>query len=148
MTPHELRTQFQIARADLLAAIEGLTPAQLCEESLDGWSVKDHLMHLAAWDRVRAEEIERISAGFDSAWALTDPQEHDYNETMYAKHKNLSAEQALWELAESRKRLTAALESITERGLDSTHYRASGPAPRHEAEHTGWIRNWRQEKGY
>jgi hypothetical protein len=40
------------ARDALLAAIHGLSDAQMTEPSLDGWSVKDHLAHLALWDDV------------------------------------------------------------------------------------------------
>ena len=40
-----LLAHYRRMRADLLAAIDGLTEAQMTEQSLDGWSVKDHLAH-------------------------------------------------------------------------------------------------------
>ena len=48
-----------------------LTQAQRTTAGPDGWSVKDHLAHLALWDDIRAGEVERISAGHDSAWRMT-----------------------------------------------------------------------------
>ena len=58
----ELLQHFQTMRNDFLATIDGLTDDQLCEPTIDGWSVKDHLLHIALWDDVRASEVERISA--------------------------------------------------------------------------------------
>ena len=45
--------------------------------SLDGWSVTDHLLHLAWWDDIRAVEVERISAGHDSSFQMTEDQDED-----------------------------------------------------------------------
>jgi hypothetical protein len=38
-----LLQHYRLMRADLLAAIDGLTDALLSEPTLDGWSIKDHL---------------------------------------------------------------------------------------------------------
>ena len=46
----ELLQRYETTRADLLSAIEGLSDEQLAAPTLDGWSVKDHLLHLAMWD--------------------------------------------------------------------------------------------------
>jgi hypothetical protein len=32
----------------------------MLEPTIDGWSVKDHLAHMAFWDDLRAADIERI----------------------------------------------------------------------------------------
>ena len=58
-----LLQHYRQARHELLEVIDGLTDEQLAEQSLDGWSVKDHLAHLALWDDVRASEVERIFRG-------------------------------------------------------------------------------------
>jgi uncharacterized damage-inducible protein DinB len=63
-----LLAHYRSARAGLLAAIEGIPDELMVERSLDGWSVKDHLLHLSLWDDIRASEVQRISTGFDSAW--------------------------------------------------------------------------------
>lgn len=45
---------YRSTRDDLLAAIDGLSDELMVETSLDGWSVKDHLAHLALSDDIRA----------------------------------------------------------------------------------------------
>ena len=54
-----LLQHYRQSREELLSAIDGLSDAQLTDPSLDGWSVKDHLAHLALWDDVRASEVVR-----------------------------------------------------------------------------------------
>jgi hypothetical protein len=137
-----------MTRAGLKAALEGLTPAQLTETSLDGWSVKDHLLHVATWDDIRAAEVERISRGFDSAWPMTNEQDEAFNEMAYELRKALSLEQALFEFEGSRARLLAAISTASERGLDASFYGAAGLRSGHEEEHTGWIQAWREKLGY
>lgn len=134
-------------REELLAAIDGLSDELLTEPSLDGWSVKDHLAHLALWDDVRAGEVARISAGHASAWRMTDEQGETYNGLGYALRRALSLEQVRWELATSRQRLMDAISSATPRGLDGSLYGEAGLRSSHEAAHTGWIKRWRGERG-
>jgi uncharacterized damage-inducible protein DinB len=94
-----LLEHYRQTRQGLLAAIEGLSEAQMTEPSLDGWSVKDHLAHLAQWDDIRASEVVRISAGYDSAWRMTGEQDAAYNDLQYALRRSLSLDQIRWELA-------------------------------------------------
>src|SRR5687767_15153143 len=95
----ELLRHYEQAREALLKAIDGLSDAQLAEPTLDGWSVSDHLMHLAAWDEIRASEVERISAGHASAWRMTGEQDAAYSTLAHDLRHELSPEQAKWELA-------------------------------------------------
>jgi uncharacterized damage-inducible protein DinB len=134
-------------REGLLSAIDGLSDERMSEPSLDGWSVKDHLAHLANWDDIRASEVVRISAGHDSAWRMTGEQDEAYNALGYALRVALSLNQVRWELATSRQRLLAAISSATPRGLDASLYGEAGLRSSHEAAHAGWIKRWREEKG-
>ena len=134
-------------REELLSAIQGLSDDLMTEPSLDGWSVKDHLAHLALWDDIRASEVVRISAGHDSAWRLSSDQDAASNELGHAMRRALSLDQVKWELATSRQRLVDAIASATERGLNGSLYGEAGLRSTHEAEHTGWIRRWRELKG-
>ena len=143
-----LLQQYRKARQDLLGAIDGLTDAQLSERSLDGWSVKDHLAHLALWDDVRAAEVARISAGHESAWRMTDEQDEAFNTIGYALRTDLSVAQVKWELATSRQKLLDAIESAAPAALDPSRYGASSLVSTHEQEHTGWIKRWRSENGF
>ena len=134
-------------REELLTAINGLSDEVLTEPSLDGWSVKDHLAHLALWDAVRAGEVTRISAGHDSAWRMTDDQGETFSALGYALWRTLSLEQVRWELVTSQQRLLEAIASATPRGLDGSLYGEAGLRSTHEAVHTGWIKRWRGERG-
>ena len=142
-----LLEHYRQTRVELLAAIEGLSDEMMSEPSLDGWSIKDHLAHLALWDDIRASEVTRISAGHDSAWRMTDSQDEAYNLMAHDLRRTLSAEQTRWELSISRQRLLDAIANASERGLDPSLYGEAGLHSGHEAEHTGWIKRLRNEKG-
>src|SRR5438309_10391498 len=111
-----LLQHYREMRAELLAAIDGLSDELMTEPSLDGWSVKDHLAHLALWDDIRAGEVARISAGHDSAWRLSGEQDAAYNELGHVLRRALSLDQVRWELATSRQRLVDAISSANPRG--------------------------------
>ena len=147
MTKDELISHYHRMRDQLVAAIDGLTDEELADPSLDGWSVKDHLFHIALWDDVRAQEVVRISAGNDSAWRMSDEQDEAYNDMAYDLRRNLSPSQAKWELEASREKLLDAIANATERGLDASLYGEAGLVSTHQAEHAGWIAAWRKSKG-
>ncbi|MHB8577716.1 MAG: DinB family protein [Dehalococcoidia bacterium] len=142
-----LLQHYRQMRADLLAAIDGLSDALLTERSLDGWSVKDHLAHIALWDELRASEVVRISAGHDSVWRMTGDQDAAYNGLAYDLRRALSLDQVRWELLTTAQRLLDAISSAGARGMDTSLYGEAGLVSRHEAAHTGWIKRWRGEKG-
>jgi hypothetical protein len=143
-----LLQSYRRSRQDLLNAIDGLNDKQLTEHSMDGWSVKDHLAHLAFWDEIRASEVVRISAGHDSAWRMRPEQDEALNEITYDERRDLSLSQVRWELDTSRQRLLDAIASATERGLDPSLYGEAGLISGHEAQHAGWIASWRKQSGY
>ncbi len=142
-----LLRHYREMREDLLSAIEGLSDELMTERSLDGWSVKDHLAHLALWDDVRASEVVRISAGHESAWRMNGEQDAAHSTLGHDLRLNLSLDQVRWELAISRQRLLDAIASATPRGLDGSLYGEAGLHSTHEAQHTGWITRWRGERG-
>ena len=135
---------YRETREDLLSALDGLSDQTMVETSLDGWSVKDHLAHLALWDDVRASEVARISAGHQSAWCMTDEQGTAYNDLGYELRRGLSLAQVLWELESSRQRLLDAIAAASARGLDASLYGEAGLRSEHEREHAGWIRHHRE----
>jgi uncharacterized damage-inducible protein DinB len=142
-----LLQHYAAMRAEFLSAIEGLSDDALTEPSIDGWSVKDHLLHLALWDEIRAQEIERISAGQESAWKMTGDQDSAYNAIGYELRRGLSLAQARWEFEISRARLLEAIAAATPRGLDASLYGEAPIRSSHEAQHAGWIRAWRANRG-
>jgi uncharacterized damage-inducible protein DinB len=142
-----LLDHYRRSREAFLVAIEGLSDAQISEPSLDGWAVKDHLAHIAMWDDLRAEEVARISAGNASAWKMTEEQGDAFNELAYQCRRAMPAAQSRWELANSREKLLAAIAAASPRALDPSLYGEAGLVSSHEAEHAGWIRRWRGERG-
>lgn len=142
-----LLEHYQRTREETLAALDGLTDEQLSERSLDGWSVKDHLAHIALWDEIRASEVLRISAGHESAWRMTDAQDLVLNDLATELRLGWSPTQAKWELAASRQRLLEAIAGASTRGLDATLYGEAALVSTHEVQHAGWIRRWRTERG-
>lgn len=142
-----LLQHYRQTREELLSAIEGLSDTLLTEPSLDGWSVKDHLAHIALWDDIRASEVVRISTGHESAWRMTNEQDGAYNALADDLRLSLSLNQVRWELETSRQRLLTAISSGTARGLDGSLYGEAGLRSLHEAVHTRWIKRWREEKG-
>jgi len=142
-----LLQHYRQMREELLSAIDGLSDELMTEPSLDGWSVKNHLAHLALWDDIRASEVVRISAGHDSAWRMTGEQVEAYNAVGHALRLGLSVDQVRWELEASRQRLLDAISSACGRGLDASLYGEAGLRSLHEAQHAGWIRRWRGQRG-
>lgn len=142
-----LLQHYRRTREELLSTISGLSNELMTEPSLDGWSVKDHLAHLAVWDEIRAQEVARISAGHNSAWRMTGEQDDSYNALSYDLRRGLSVDQVSWELETSRQRLLDAISSASDRAFDASLYGEAGLRSGHEAQHTGWIRRWRGEKG-
>jgi hypothetical protein len=146
-TRWSLLQHYRQTREALLSALEGLNDEHLVERSLDGWSIKDHLAHVALWDDIRASEVVRISAGFDSAWRITGEQDEAYNALSFDGRRDLSLDQVRWELETSRRRLLDAIEALTDDGLDPTRYGEAGLWSEHEAQHAAWIRQWREARG-
>lgn len=143
----ELLQDYARMREEMLSAIAGLSDEQMTERSLDGWSIKDHLAHIALWDEVRAAEVERISAGHASAFRMSEEQDRIYDELGFDLRKELTLAQVRWELATSRQKLLNAISAATARGLDESLYGESPIRSMHERLHAGWIKRWRSERG-
>lgn len=143
-TRQSLLNHFEESRSALLAALEGLTASQMLEPTLDGWSVKDHLAHLAFWDDLRADEVIRLSAGYASVLKMTPEQDDVANTLAYDVRREISLDQARWELDHSYARLVAALTTATGSALHPGAYGEAGILSRHGFEHAEYIRAWRE----
>lgn len=148
VTRDALLEHYRTMRAGLMASIEGLSNAQLLETTIDGWSVKDNLAHIAFWDDLRADEITRISAGHQSVLRMTGQQDHDLNEMMYELRRELALAQVMWELRHSGERLLAAIEAAPPAALDPALYGEAGLLSTHGSEHAAYIGTWRKTMGY
>ena len=142
-----LLDHYRRTREGLLESLDGLSDEQMTEPSLDGWSLKDHLAHIALWDEIRAAEVARISAGHASTWRMSGEQDELYNTMGYELRSGLSLAQVRWELATSRQALLDAIAAADERALDGSLYGEAGLVSTHEVQHAGWIKRWRGERG-
>lgn len=143
----ELIRYYQATRADLLAAVDGLSDDILSTPSLDGWSVANHFAHLAFWDDIRASEVQLISAGHGTAWRMSHEHDDELNVMAHEMRRDLSLHQSKWELSTSRQRLLDAISGAIERAMDPELYGEAGLRTGHEAEHTAWLIRWRKENG-
>lgn len=139
---------YQQLRTHLLVAVFGLSAEQLTERTLDGWSVKDHLTHVAFWDELRAADIERISAGHETACRFSEEQCQTLNDINHEAFADCSLEQAHWEIERTHQLVHKAIRNATARGLEPDRYAECGLQSDHEAEHIGWINAWRRKMGY
>jgi hypothetical protein len=138
---------FEASQAAVLAAIDGLDITQLTERSIDGWSVKDQLAHLAQWHELRWLDLTRLAAGYESAVNSTPAQDEAFNAMTVAWRAGLSWQQTLWERQTARGRVVDAVRTLQadelERALRDDWPLRTG----HEDEHAGYIRSWRVARG-
>lgn len=145
-TREEMIEHLLKVRAQFLSAIEGLSEEQMTEPSIDGWSVKDHIMHLAFWHELRASEVARISAGYAHAWPLT-VDSQVLNDIVQPARGGLSLEQALWEYHFALHRVIGLISTSSPSGLKAESYGEVGLRTTHDLAHADYIRTWRQTRG-
>ncbi len=146
----QLFSEVQEARSQLLAAIDGLSEEQMVAQALDGWSAKDHLAHIAAWDELRFHEINRVARGDRPAFADITPLQVDaFNSWTIDLRREFSTAQVLRELELTRSRVLEAVGACPDSRLGEA---AEGRgrirrAAAHDLEHAALIREWRQREG-
>ncbi len=144
----EIIAHYESVRAELVAALDGLTEAQMREEPPGQWSIKDNLAHLTVWDEIRIAEIERIGGGGSPAWPVMDEaQVNVFNNLTAELRRGLSLEQVMSELKSTRARLLDAVRNANERALDEGLYGEAPLKSGHDLDHAADIRAWRSQKG-
>jgi hypothetical protein len=144
---HAVLAAFEASQAAILAAIEGLNEMQLSEQSLDGWSVKDHLAHLAQWHELRWLDLTRLAAGYQSAVNSTPEQDEAFNAMTVAWRARLSWQQTLWEWQTARGRVLETVRTLPAAELTLALRDVWPLRTGHEDEHAGYIRSWRTARG-
>jgi len=140
---------------ELSDLVTKLGPDGLMATAADGWAVKDHLVHVGAWEKSLLGLIE----GEDrlAAMGLHEPVEEEtdaINDAIVRLHQDETSEQALKYFRDSHAQLIAALARLTDADLQKpySHYQPSDPDEKrpvmgwvagntyeHYAEHIGWI---------
>ena len=141
------------ARAALLAAIQGLSPAT-AHEPIDGrWSVREVVLHLVTRDQARLNELAGILRGATPSWkGVDDATMARINAEMMEPLLQHDWDEALRLLHRTRQQLMEAIETLPEESealwAESHGFgwmlRALPPHDRHHAE---IIKRWRSTRG-
>lgn len=159
-TKEQLLGEVSSAWAELSAALDRLTPEQMTEiRDHEGWSVKDHVVHMAAWERSVAVYLQ----GFPRAAGLgideelyQNGEEDDINAAIQARWQGISPDEALDELKATHQLLLTLLEPMSDDDINRPNSdfgpRSEGEpdtrpicgmiysnSANHFREHQGWI---------
>ncbi len=156
MTKDELLAAIQKSRAELEAALAGLTDAQMVDPGVMGdWSVKDMLSHLTAWEAETVTLLAKTKLGKQPAAGHADKEIDELNAKWYKENKNRPLERVLADHAGVRKQMLRQLENYNDAELNEPRPWLKNRAViewvkadtfEHEAEHLVSLREWRQHK--
>ena len=139
---------------ELTRLVDRIGPEGLSLRGGDGWQIKDHLAHVAAWEH----SLIALFEGRDrlAAMGLMDlPADTDrINEALWTLHGKESPEQALRYFHDSHARLVSALGTLSDADLQLpySHYQPGDPDEsrpasnwvagntyEHYDQHVGWM---------
>jgi hypothetical protein len=142
---------------ELNQLVDSLGPFGLALKGSDGWAVKDHLIHIAAWEHsllALLDGRDRLTAmGVPNAGEETDA----INGAVWALHSEKTPQQALAYFRDTHALLMALLTKLSEADLELSynHYQPNDPRDpdddrpvldwvagntyEHYAEHVEWI---------
>ncbi len=159
-TQAELLADIEHTWAALNAALDHLTEAQMTAlKDAQGWSVKDHLIHLTTWERSVVFFLQgkprHAGLGVEEAFYLKGSDD-DINAVIFQQCKDLPLLEALAQFRDVHQQLLTLLSSLTEADLQKPyrHYLPDEPgdgdgppainvvygnSANHFAEHLVWI---------
>lgn len=121
-TRDEVLANIREARAELEASFAGLSQETLTGPVTDGgWSIKDHLAHIAEWQR---RGLAVIAGGHPADGFEMDrdtyeqlPDVHAINEVLFQRHKDRALSDVVEDFRATHQRVEATIESMTEEDL-------------------------------
>lgn len=147
---------------ELKSLVDSLGPEGLELTGQDGWAVKDHLAHIAAWEHsliALLEKRDRVEAmGLHEPTGDTDA----VNRSLWELHRMKTPDQALAYFRDAHSSLVRTLGKLTDADLRLPYNDHQPDAPRdaadnrpvgdwvagntyeHYAEHVGWINQIRE----
>ena len=154
MTRTELIARIKQERAAFDTVVAAIDDAALAAAVPDGgWSVKDHLSHISAWERMIVAHLRDGSdheiAGMD-AGAYARASLEELNSRLQALHAVDSVEQVRRESIEAHGAIVAFIGGMPEARLGEVYWdddpsgrtvlaKISGDTYLHYREHAGWI---------
>jgi len=154
MNKQELVRQIRVDRARLDELVAGLDDARMVEPALEqGWSVKDVLAHISAWERACAGWIE--AAARDETPERPEVRDVDaFNAAMFAANRGRQLADVRAESAASHAAIVAAIEATPDAELASdarfgwpAWQMASANTDDHYREHIAQIEAWLARDG-
>jgi hypothetical protein len=126
-----------------MAAIDGLMPGEMTAPINGGWSAKDMLAHLTAWEELMLFDFKRAALGRIVANYCrgTDV----WNPILQTGRDVFPLDQVLDELGETREAVMCALDEIADEGFISGDVAgACQIMALHDWQHATDITNWRK----
>ncbi|MGD1996287.1 MAG: type II toxin-antitoxin system HicB family antitoxin [Anaerolineae bacterium] len=145
-------------RAELLWQVTDLDEGVLTELLVlddGGWTAKDLLAHIAAWDRWESREMKRMSTGDPPQLAAVDDMDA-FNAAVVADWRERSLGEVLTELTDARAALVTWLQRLPDeeffrrrpfRDWDWSFPNCMEIQAKHDAEHAAQIASWRKGGG-
>ncbi len=157
MSKRELLEEVRASRAELLAALEGLSDDVLMRPGVEGiWSIKDILAHLVAWEAELVTALSRrLSPRYKDAPEILNIEDIDeWNAEQYHLNARKPVSIIMADFHGVHKHLLGAIEKLDEKLLDDPlrfewmegeplAYLVLESAVWHEREHAQTIREWR-----
>jgi uncharacterized protein (TIGR03083 family) len=105
----------------------------------DGWTVKDHLVHLAAWEESLLALLEgRDRAAAMGAAGMEDGGADTINAAVFEQHRDEAPDNALAGFRETHRRLLERLDELSDEDL-SRPYSHFQPGTEDERPVCGWV---------
>ena len=157
MTSEELLQRVQSSWEDLNGLVSGLDDAALSRPGPEEWAVKDHLVHVAAWEHSLIALLE----GRDREAAMglepgTEDNTEAINHAIWQTHREMPAQDVRRYFRETHARLRSALAKLSTADIEKpySHYQPQsvdetrpvigwieGNTYEHYDEHMGWIKS-------
>jgi len=152
MSKQEWLERLAFKREELLMSVEGLSQAGwTTSEVLPGWTAKDVLAHMAAWEMHVAKHLPDLLV--DNGLHIVGVEADTFNAEQVALRRESTPHELLQELADSRQRILEALTTANDDDLTQPHAVPWGQVTierwalqeiyEHDGEHAAQLRAWR-----
>ncbi len=126
----------------LVSLVDRLGSGGLTLTGADGWAVKDHLAHIAAWEQSLLALVEKRDRA--EAMGLREPvgDTDAINRSLWEAHRAMTPDEALAYFRDTHARLMAALERMSDADLRLPYNDYQPDAPREAADNrpvSDWV---------
>lgn len=151
----ELLDAIGVDRAALDAIVGALSESQLVARDADGWSVSDHLSHIAAWERMIVAHLRdrsaHVVAGMDDEASYAAATLDHLNERLHQRFRDRGLAETLREFADAHRAIVMFIAEMPEQRLSECYWdddpdrrtvldKIAGDTYLHYREHGAWIR--------